>query len=346
MSTTGSTFTTRRRFISILALATAGTAAAACGSAAGSPGRTSTLRYQGSVGQVTPPELAQDLGYLGGVRLKWVGNTISGPQDIQSAATGQTDFGGAFNGAVIKLQAAGAPLTSVIGYYGVDKGYHSGFFVPDDSPIRGPRDLIGKKIGMNTLGAHSEAVLDIYLQRGGLSASDIERVEPLVVPPITTEQSLRQKRIDVGVLTGIFQEKATAAGGLRKVFSDHDLLGSFTAGTYVFRDDFVKRNPETVRAFTAGVAKAIEWTRTTPRDQIVARFTKIIQARGRNENAAALKYWKSWGVAGRGGVIADREFTTWITWLEQQGQIRKGKVRPGDLYTNAFNPYAADGGRR
>ncbi|XVQ14888.1 ABC transporter substrate-binding protein [Spirillospora sp. CA-255316] len=350
MSTTGSTLdrsdpTTRRRFISILATAAAGTAAAACGGAAGDSGPkgAATLRYQGWTGQVTLPELAQDLGYLGKVTLKWVGNTISGPQDIQSAATGQVDFGGAFNGAVVKLQAAGAPLTSVIGYYGTDKLYHHGFYVPEKSPIKGARDLIGKKIGMNTLGGHAEAVLDIYLRRGGLSAAEAAQAEPVALPPVNTEQTLRQGQLDVAVLSGIFEEKALATGGLRRVFADHEVLGTFTAGTYVFRDDFVKRAPESVRAFTSGVARAIEWARTTPREQVVARFVKIMQNRGRNESPDALKYWKSSGVADRGGVISDREFTTWITWLEEQGRIPRGRVRPRDLYTNEFNPYAGGG---
>lgn len=53
-----------------------------------------------------------------------------------------------------------------------------------DSPIHTARDLIGKKVGMNTLGAHSEAMLDIYLQRHGLSQADIKKVEPLGVPPV------------------------------------------------------------------------------------------------------------------------------------------------------------------
>ena len=95
------------------------TATAGCGGDAAADGaQAGELRYQGSVGQVTLPELAEDLGYLGDVKLKWVGNTISGPQDIQSAATGQTDFGGAFNGAIVKLVAAKAPIKAVIGYYG------------------------------------------------------------------------------------------------------------------------------------------------------------------------------------------------------------------------------------
>ena len=123
------------------------------------------------------------------MKLKWVGNTISGPQDIQSAATGQIDFGGAFNGAVVKLAARKAPIKAVISYYGVDKAAYNGFYVLEDSPIRSARDLIGKKVGMNTLGAHSEAMLDIYLQRHGLSPAEIKKVEPLVVPPVNTEQS-------------------------------------------------------------------------------------------------------------------------------------------------------------
>ncbi|WP_239136692.1 hypothetical protein [Sphaerisporangium rufum] len=73
-------------------------AAAGCASAEGKAGPGGTevteLRYQGSAGAVTFPELAADLGYLGDVKLKWIGDTTSGPQDIQSVATGQTEFGG------------------------------------------------------------------------------------------------------------------------------------------------------------------------------------------------------------------------------------------------------------
>src|SRR6266536_5756769 len=118
---------------------------AGCGTASGaSPGKQVTeLRYQGSVGAVTLPELAADLGYLGNVKLDWIGNTISGPQDIQAATTGDTDFGGAFNGAIVKLAASKAPIKAVIGYYGADKDSYIGFYVLDNSPIRTARDLIG-----------------------------------------------------------------------------------------------------------------------------------------------------------------------------------------------------------
>jgi ABC-type nitrate/sulfonate/bicarbonate transport system substrate-binding protein len=329
--------THRRQFLS-LALAGVAAAAVGCGTAGGRT--TRTLRYQGWTGQVIPAELAADLGYLEDLKLEWVGNTISGPQDIQSAATGQVDFGGAFNGAVVKLAAAHAPVTAVIGYYGKDAAEWTGYFVLEDSPIRSPRDLIGQKVGMNTLGAHSEAMLDIYLQRGGLSRDEVGKVEPIVVPPVNTEQSLRQRQIDVAALDDVLREKALARGGIRKLFSDYDLLGAFTAGTYVIKNSFIKQNPDTVRTFVSGVGRAIEWSKKTPREQVIERFTKIVTDRKRNEDTDPLRYWKSYGVAGPGGLIKDQELRIWIDWLTARGDIQPGSVTAGDLYTNQFNPYA------
>jgi ABC-type nitrate/sulfonate/bicarbonate transport system substrate-binding protein len=322
------------------------TTATACGSSAaktkGADGaEVSELKYQGSVGTVTPAELAENLGYLGSIKLKWVGNTISGPQDIQSAATGQTDFGGAFNGAIVKLVAAKAPIKAVISYYGSDKDTYIGYWTLDGSPIKSARDLIGKKIGVNTLGAHSEAVIKTYLKRGGLTPDEIKKVELVVVPPVNTEQSLRQKQIDVGALSGILRDKAQERGGIKLLFSDVQLLGDFNAGSYVLRKDFIKKNPVASKIFVSGVAKALDWARTTPRDQVVAKLKDIITKRGRTEDTQTIGYFKGYGVSSTGGAIADKEFQTWVTWLENEGEIKPGQVKLTDLFTNEFNSEAA-----
>ncbi|MFI6813967.1 ABC transporter substrate-binding protein [Nonomuraea sp. NPDC050328] len=317
------------------------TALAACGSAeATGNAEVTELRYQGSAGFVTFPELAQELGYLPGIKLTWVGDTTSGPQDIQSAATGQTDFGGAFNGAIIKLKAAKSPIKAVIGYYGSDEKSFSGYYVTENSPIRTARDLIGKKIGVNTLGAHHEAVIKEYLKREGLTPEEIKQVELVVVPPVNTEQAVRQGQVEVGTLGGILKDKALERGGLRPLFTDVGLFGPFTAGSVVLREDFIAKNPTTVKTFVAGFAKAVEWTQTHSKEEVVAKFKEIIAKRGRNEDAAAVQYWKGSGVAGKGGVIADREFQTWIDWLQREGEIQPGQVKLADLFTNEFNPHA------
>lgn len=350
----------RRAFLSLLgAAALIGPAAAACGSgAAAAPSKidfnqlagqtgdpeTRSLKYLGDSGEVTLEELAADLGYLQDVELDFVGDSTSGPQMIQSAATRQTDFGGAFNGAVVKLIAAGAPVTALISYYGVDKYSYNGFFTKQDSPIGAAKDLLGRKVGMNTLGAHDEAVLDIYLERNKLTRAQVGQVEPIVIPPASTEEAIRLGQLDVGVLGSFLRELAQARGGLKMLFSDYQLLGNFSAGTYVMRDDFIEKNPNTVRVFITAVAKAIEWSRTTPTAEVVDRFLSIIAKRNRNESTTAIKYWQSWGVAETGGVIAQNEIQTWIDWLVTQGTLKQGQLTAAQVYTNAFNPYAKKGG--
>ncbi|MDI9948293.1 MULTISPECIES: ABC transporter substrate-binding protein [unclassified Rhodococcus (in: high G+C Gram-positive bacteria)] len=298
------------------------------------------LRYEGTTGQVSFPELAADLGYYQKVELNWIGDTTSGPQSIQNAATGQTDFGGAFNGAVLKLAAADSPITSVIGYYGSDKETFNGYYVLDGSPITSARDLIGKKVGMNTLGAHHEFLVREWLAREGLTPDEIKQVELTVVPPVNTEQALRQGQIDVGTLGSVFRDKAVERGGIRPLFTDESIFGSFTYGSLLFRNDFIAKNKDAVADFVQGTARAIRWTQTTPRDDVIAKYKDIITKRGRNETTDLVDYWKSPGVAGPGGVITDKEIETWIDWLVRNGELEDGKLTPADVYTNEYNPYA------
>ncbi|HEY5855321.1 MAG TPA: ABC transporter substrate-binding protein [Aldersonia sp.] len=336
----------RRRLARAVALASALLAAASVATACGSSDSATTadgktvLRYQGSASQVIYPELAENLGYFDDVTLQWVGDTTSGPQDIQSAATGQTEFGGAFNGAIVKLAAGGAPITAVVGLYGSDAETFAGYFVLDDSPIRSARDLIGKKVGMNTLGAHHEFVVREWLSQHGLTAEEIKQVELVVVPPVNTETALRQGQIDVGTLSSVFRETAVERGGIRPLFTDESLFGAFTYGNYVFRNDYIAQHEDAVADFVQGTARAIRWAQTTPRDEVVAKFRDIIGARGRNENTDLVGYWRSTSIAGPGGVIDEKEIQLWIDWLVRNGELPEGKLTAADLYTNEFNPYA------
>ncbi|MFT5551646.1 MAG: ABC-type nitrate/sulfonate/bicarbonate transport system substrate-binding protein [Bradyrhizobium sp.] len=297
------------------------------------------IRYQGWAGQVTFTELAEDLGYLAPLKLKWVGNTISGPQDIQTVVTGDTDIGGAFYGAILKLIAAKAPIKAVVGYYGSDANTYYAYFVKDDSPIKGARDLIGKKVAVNTLGAHLEFVLREYLARNGLSAGEAKQVTLVAIPPVSGEQALRQGQVEVSALSGVLRDKALERGGIRSLFNDTDLFGQFTGGAYVLRDRFIKDNPNAARKLVEGISRAIEWAQTTPPEQVRARFERIIAERKRNEDASSIKYWKSTGVASKGGVISDAELQVWIDWLVKDGLLKPGQIKASDTYTNEFNYY-------
>jgi ABC-type nitrate/sulfonate/bicarbonate transport system substrate-binding protein len=163
-------------------------------------------------------------------------------------------------------------------------------------------------------------------------------VQLVVLPPNDTEEAVRRGQVDVGSLSGVLQDNAISAGGLRSLFSDYGLFGTFAGGQYVFRSDFIAQNPDTVRTFTTGVAKAIEWERTTPREQVIQRFTEIIQKRNRGESTKNLQYWKSVGVP-KAGIITDADFSRWQKWLNETGVVN-GQITPSKYYTNEFNDLA------
>lgn len=302
---------------------------------------TVTVRYEGTANGVPLPELADDLGFLDGIELEWVGNTTSGPSSIQNTATGATDIGSAFTGAIIKLQDAGAPVTAVISSYGSDERSFFGYYVTEDSEITEPRDLIGKSVAVNTLGAHSEAVIGTYLRENGLTEEEIDQVQLVVLPPNDTEQALRTGQIDVGALSAALQDRAVAQGGLRRLFSDVDFFGEFNAGQYVLRDDFIAQNPEATRTLVTGIGRAIDWAREHTREEVVARQARIIQGRDRGESTDTLQYFKSYGVSEH-GVISDSDLTLWERWLNDSGSIG-GPIDPGDYYTNEYNNLTQQG---
>lgn len=299
------------------------------------------LRYQSLPGVVSLPELAEDLGYLGPLKLNYVGSVQGGPQDLQALATGDVDVATAFNGAIIKLAAANVKIKSVVGSYGSDDKSWVGYYVKADSPIRTARDLIGKKVAVNTLGAHYEFVLKDYLTQQGLTPDDINKVELTVLPPASTEQSLRAGQVEAASLVSVFQDKALARGGIRKLFSDTDLYGSFTGGSYVFTQQFIQDHPETVQQFVSGIAKAVEWSKSTPREQVIARFKEIIHKRKRQENDQFVQYWRSYGVVEKGGLLTQQQFQRWIDLFVKQGQLKPSQINANSLFTNQFNPYAA-----
>lgn len=298
------------------------------------------LQYQSTPGSVSFPELAEALGYLGDIKLESVSDMVGGPESIQLTATGETDFGSAFNGAIIKSYAKGIKIKSVVGSYGSDENTFIGYYALENSGIKTAKDLIGKKIGVNTLGAHSEFAVKQYLRDNGLTKKEISDVELVVVPGASAEQILRAGQIDVVALSGIGKERALEKGGIYPVFKDIDLFGEFTAGEYFFTEKYIKENPETVKTFVEGVSKAIEWAKTTPREEVIAKFEEIVTARKGNESTANLKYWKGTGIVEEGGQIEEKEFQVWIDWLVENGELQKGQVKLEDLYTNEYNSYA------
>ncbi len=298
------------------------------------------LRYQSYPGLVSLPELAQDLGYLGKIKLDYVGTVQGGPQDLLTLVSGDVDFASAFNGAVVKVIAAGLDVVPVVASYGSDTEMNVGFYVLENSPIRSARDFIGKKVAVNVFGAHYEFVVKDYLLRHGLTEKEIRDVELIVLPPVSTEQALRNGQIDIAVFSGILEKRALKSGGVRPIFKDIELYGPFTAGSYTMRKDFIAEHRDVAKTFVSGVARAQEWLHHTPKEKIVVRMESIIDKRQRNETKVLIPYYTGTGVKAVGGVQKDQDFAPWVKALVKEQKLKPHQLNVHTLYSNEFNPYA------
>jgi ABC-type nitrate/sulfonate/bicarbonate transport system substrate-binding protein len=126
---------------------------------------------------------------------------------------------------------------------------------------------------------------------------------------------------------------------MRLVFSDHDLFGTFSAGSLVFTHKRLREWPNSVRKFVEATGRAIEWARAQPREAVQQRMAEIIRKRGRGEDPSLVQHWKSTGISQPSGRIADSEFQVWIDWLVKDGALKPGQVSKPDLFTNEFNTY-------
>lgn len=294
------------------------------------------VRYMGSPGIVTLLELSEELGFLAPLKTNYIGIATGGPQGIQTALTGDVDISSdAFNGAIAKSIASGAPVKAVIAAYGNLEKPRFAYYVLDGSLIKNARDLIGKKVAVNSLGAQLEFVTTDYLYRAGLSKEEVKQVTFVVVPISSGEQVLRQHQVDVAPLG----DAAVERGGVRQLFKDYDLYGGITVGSSVMSNKFIKEKPNAAKHIVSAIAKTIEWSRSKTPAEVIAVMEQIIKKRDRNENAENLKYWHGWGVAGTGGLMSDDEFQRWIDWLVKDGQLSAGQINADAVYTNALNPY-------
>lgn len=335
-----------KKFVALLSAAAIAVSLSACGDKtedraadAKNDGKYA-LKYNGDPGLVSPAELAEDLGYFKKVSLDYQGVAKGGPESIQFVATKQLDFGSAFSGAIIKSIEKNVKIKSVITSYGSSQENYVGFFAKKDSNIKTAKDLINKKIAVNIRGAHYEMLLKQYFKSEGLTDKEIETIEFVTLPIVNSEQAVINGQVDLATLNNVFRDKALENGQTELVFSDLDAVGgSYNAGGYFFREEFIKSNKAEVIDFTQGVAKAYKWMAETDNQTVISRMETIMKKRKRDEPIENLQYWKDSGVVTNGGKMEAEDYTRWLQPLVDQKELKSTDVDVEKYYTNDFNPY-------
>lgn len=343
--------TRSRRLATTVACATATVLVAALGGCASSEASELettgsgdvVLRYLGSPGSVNLAELADALGYLDGIELRTIGNAQGGPEQLRSLANGDADFAnGPFNGATARVVATGLDVTAVVAAYGSSDDVEMSLLAEDGAGIDDAHDLVGRTVGVNTLGANSEAIIDTYLRQEGLSPDEIEDVALVPLPGSALEGSLRQGQVDAALLSFASREHALSVGGLTELTNDVDVVGEYTGGATVLPDRLLDEHPEVAERFVAGVARAVEFQRTHSRDEVLDVYADWLVEQDRGAEVEALALWSGSGIPRRGGVLAEDDFAMWLDWLEAKGEVEPGALDPAEVFTNDYNPYAEE----
>jgi len=291
------------------------------------------LRYLASQGGLSAHELAAELGYFDGtgITIQNVGYATGGPASLIALASGDVEIGSAATSAVLNSIVGGNDFVAAYPSNGINDEVQSIFYVLEDSPIRDIKDIAGKSIAVNTLGAHLDYTIREALHSVGLPT---DAANQIVVPGPQLEQVLRSGQVDIsafGYWQTTFEGVAKQKGGLRAIFDDTDVLGEIAGGFVVLRRDFIKKHPEAAKVFVEQSERALDYAREHPKET-KAIFAKALAERG--ENADIAQYFRGYGVR-PGGKAVERDLQFWIDVLVREGKLKQGQLSANDLlYTS------------
>lgn len=294
------------------------------------------LRYLASHGGLSAHELAAELGYFKGtgITVENVGYAGGGPASLIALASGDVEIGSAATSAVLNSIISGNDFVAAYPSNGINEEVQSIFYVLEDSPIKTIKDIAGKSIAVNTLGAHLDYTIREALHSVGLPT---DAANQIVVPGPQLEQVLRSGQVDIaafGYWQTTFEGAAKKTGGLRAVFNDTDVLGEIAGGFVVLHRDFVKAHPEAAKTFVEQSARALDYAREHP-EETRQIFAKTLKERGENPDIA--QYFRGYGVRA-GGLPVQRDVQFWIDVLVREGKLKEGQLAAKDVL---FSPDAA-----
>jgi ABC-type nitrate/sulfonate/bicarbonate transport system substrate-binding protein len=288
-----------------------------------------TLRYMASQGGIAAHELAERLGYFEGTGIHFenVGYAQGGPATLIALAGGSVEIGGAATPAVLNAIASGNDFVIAYPTNGVNETVHSTFYVLPDSPIKDIKDLAGKTIAVNTLGAHLDYIVKEALTSVSLPSDAANLV---VVPGPQLEQVLRSNQVDVtafGYWQQTFEGAALKNSALRPIFTDYQLTGEIAGGFTVLGRDWVTAHPDQAKEFVKESARALDYAREHP-DETRQALADILKERGENPEIA--QFFAGFGVR-KGGLPTEHDLQFWIDALVREGKIKEGALQTADL---------------
>ncbi len=280
-------------------------------------------------------------GYFKEVNIKpvYTGVLSPGANLALSVVKGDNDlFGSGHPTNIAVARKAGFPIKIVL-HSMVDNPennkLHMTWLIRDDGKIKSPRDLIGKKIAVGSLGGCVDLLTAEFLRQNHLPK---DKIEIVIMKDQLQEEALRQGLIDVAVVHPPYNVKAENAGGVRILTTSWDIGSKAGDGTIgglavrAFSEEFLKKYPDVVKAYIVADLKAQHWINKHYHEalEIESKYLNIPL-----KDMAGNVYPDQWW-------IQSSQIDWWIKTAYKNklaGFEKPGEIKADDIFTNRFNPY-------
>jgi NitT/TauT family transport system substrate-binding protein len=201
----------------------------------------------------------------------------SGNEIITGMVAGDYDFG--FVGYISAGIAAGKGVPICVATSSDAAGTSADddfqvYVAPGNSPIKGPKDLAGKTLGINGLGGVAEVMTKAALDKEGVDPNSVKFIE---VPFPEVPAAVAAGRIDAGFTAEPFVTTVLDQGGKVVFAPQSDLGANYPNGSYAASQQYYEQNSDVNKRFHAAITKSLEYAQDNPDAvrAIIPTYTKI-----------------------------------------------------------------------
>jgi NitT/TauT family transport system substrate-binding protein len=219
---------------------------------------------------------ALDKGFFTGAGLNVDLETVSNGAAIAAGvSSGALDVGIAPPAVLANATLHGLPFVMIAGAgLATPASRNLHIIVARNSPIRTPKDLEGKTIGVNGLGIYDDYI-DAWFEQSG---ADVKRVRLVEVNFNEMVPALDRGTIDAALIVEFSLVAARKQYDPRVIFEIESVVAPrFLNSAWFTTRDFAQRNPDLVRRFTTAIYAAQKWANAHQSDSaaILAKYSKI-----------------------------------------------------------------------
>lgn len=227
---------------------------------------------------VAPIYLGVKKGFYAGQGLKLSITTAQGGAAIvPGVVSGQFQFGFSNVTSLMIAQSNGVPVKAVsngntsTGVQGKDFG---ALVVKKGSPLTSAKDLVGKKVAINTLKNINETAVRESVRKAG---GDPDKVDFVELAFDQMPAALDAGQIDAAMVVEPALATVLAQGGVEIASPMVDVAPNLTVAMYFSSVQYEQQHPDIVKKFHAATAESLAYADAHPDEvrQIVTTYTKI-----------------------------------------------------------------------